>query len=282
MGRGNDYIMKKIVSMFSILLISIFSFGLAGCSTNEEPSKVLNDYYDSIKKGDAESAYNDLASANKKNFEKDDFIKWYNNLSEFQTLKSVNVKKSNEYKNGKLDGIDYKNIIEFDITETDHSNYDDKDSSVKYKRYVVNDNGEWKVYRAKEDGKAKIAYSMNDLAWMYIEGKGKNKDLNRGAAILNEAIKINPENNDSYYALSYTYCLLGKYDESITAVNKYINMASDEKDKSRGYNILGLGYESKKDYTNAKKYYTQAVQLNSNNQYANSNLLRVNKIMQSN
>lgn len=277
--------MKKIFSLLLVSFILIFMFGLIGCGSSKDsvkgdPSKILEDYYSNIKKGNYELAYDVLTDMSKKNSEKNDFIECLRNDIELETLKSTEVKEKEKYKNQKIEGIMYKDIIEFDVTENIHNNYKNEDVSAKCKRYMVNDNGEWKIYRAKEDGKAMLADSMNNLAWMYIEGKGKNKDVKQGAVILEKAVKIDPEYNDTYYALAYTYCLLGKYDESINDVNKYINKASKNADKAKGYNVLGLGYESNKDYTNAKKYYSQAIQTDAAVNYADSNLKRVNEIIE--
>lgn len=270
--------MKKIISIALTICLSIFI--LIGCAPKDDPSIVLNNYYDNIKSGSPELAYNDLADVSKKNFDKDDFIKWQRNEAEVMAFKSTDIKESNKYKNKILDGNSYKNAVEFDITENEHDNYNNKDTSIKYKRYVVNDNGKWKVYREKEDGKDLLADSMNKLAWMYIDGKGKDKDMNKAAIILNEAIKAVPEYTGTYYTLAYTYCKLERFDESILSANKYIEKTTDDEAKSDAYNILGLSYEGKKDYTNASKYYNQSIKLDSNNQYAKSNLVRVNKLVE--
>lgn len=267
--------MKKILVIIGVFLISIIIF--AGCAPKGDPSKVLNSYYDNIKNGNPEDAYNTLADASKKNFEKDDFVKWSKVQGEYETLKNINIKKNAEYKNKVLDGNTYKNAVEFDVDETEHGNYYNKDEHAKYKRYVVNDNGQWKVYREKENGKDVLADSMDDLASMYADGKGKEKDLNQAATILNDSVKISPKYNKTYYALAAVYCELERYDESISNVNKYINNVKANKDKADAYNILGLDYKGKKDYESAKKYLNQAIQLDPNNQYAKTNLQQLSQ-----
>ncbi len=266
------FVLKKVILVLGIMITVIFAVGLMGCAPKGDPSQVLNDYYDNIKSGDAEAAYNTLADASKKNFKKDDFVKWVDVQSQIGKLKGTKITKLNEYKNKKLDNIDYKNAVEFNIVQNTHDNYENKDVTDKYKTYVVNDSGNWKVYRGKENVKETLSKSMNYLAWMYIDGKGKDKDLNQAASILNESVKANPSYNPTYYALAYVYFDLERYDESISAANKYLSKAKDEKEKSDAYNILGLDYKGKEDYTNAKKYFNQAIQLNPNNQYAKTNL----------
>jgi tetratricopeptide (TPR) repeat protein len=263
---------KEKCKVLLLIVVLIFSFGLLGCAPKGDPSKIINDYYDNVKNGNAEGVYSDLADASKKNFTKEDFIKFEKTQNEYQTLKSVDIKKIGEYKNKVLDGNNYKNAIEFDVNEKDHSNYDNKDIPLEHKRYVVNDNGQWKVYREKENGKDMLADSMIDLASMYEDGKGKEKDLNQAASILNEATQISPKYNRTYFALAVIYYQLERYDESINAANKYMSNVNDNKNKSDMYNVLGLDYKGKKDYESAKKYFNQAIQLNSNNQYAKTNL----------
>ncbi|PRR85961.1 Tetratricopeptide repeat protein [Clostridium luticellarii] len=264
--------LKKVILVLGIMVTMIFAVGLMGCAPKGDPSQVLNDYYDNIKSGDAEAAYNTLADASKKNFKKDDFVKWVKAQAEYETLKSVKIQKNDEYKNKELDGITYKNAVKFNVTENEHSNYENKDTPIKYKRYVVNDNGQWKVYREKENGKDMLSDAIIDLASMYAEGKGKDKDLNQAASILNESVKANSSYAPTYYALASVYYNLERYDESISAANKYLSNTKDEKNRSDEYNVLGLDYKGKKDYTNAKKYFNQAIQLNPNNQYAKTNL----------
>jgi tetratricopeptide (TPR) repeat protein len=261
-----------------LLIILIFTFGLAGCAPKGDPTKVLNNYYDSIKSQNAENAYADLCEESKKDFNKSDFSKWLDVQSQVEILKNTKITKLNEYQNKKIGDTTYKNAVEFNIIENEHSNYDNKDAPVNYKRYVVNDNGQWKIYREKENSKETLLKAMNCLAWMYIDGKGKDKDYNQAASILNEAVKIYSKYNDIYYSLAYVYGALQRYDESIEAANKYLQSANDNKEKSDGYNVLGLDYESKKDYEKAKKYFDQAVQLNSNNQYAKTNLEQLNQL----
>lgn len=268
---------KKISIIIGILIISI---AFVGCAPKGDPSQVLNDYYDDIKNSDAESAYNTLCEVSKKDFDKGDFIKWINTENEVYSLKSAKVTKLDEYKNKEIGGRTYKNAVQFNVTETSHDNYQNKNTNITYKRYVVNDNGQWKVYKEHQDLKEDLAKAMNSLAWMYIDGKGKNRDFNQAASILNEAVKVSPEYTGIYYSLGYVYGALQRYDESIEAVNKYLGNTDDNEEKSDGYNVLGLDYQNKKDYANAKKNFEQAIKLDPNNQYAKTNLQQLNQAEQ--
>jgi tetratricopeptide (TPR) repeat protein len=261
--------MKKVlISIF----IGIFTFMLVGCAPKGDPSQVMKDYYQNIKDGNIEGAYDKLSEASKKNFSKEDFIKWQSVSKETSQLKDFKVEKSNEYKDKELDGLKFKNVVEFNITEKIQDLADNKEDSNNYKRNVVNDNGTWKVYRDKENGKEIVAKALNHLAYMYSEGKGKSKDSNQAAMLLNESLKYNKELAGTYYSLGYVYSDLGRYDESISVLNTYLSKEKDNIKKSDGYNILGNNYVRKNDLSKAKESYNKALELNPNNQYAKTNL----------
>lgn len=269
--------MKKYKLFSSVFLVLIFI--LVGCSPKGDPSQALNSYYENIKNKKSEDSYEILSKVSKENIGKDDFTKWHNLQMQTYELKEVTIKKLDEYKNKELDGIKYKNAIEFNVTENIHDNYNDKDINQDYKRYVVNEDGVWTVYKEKTDIKKDIAESMTKLAQMYYDGKGKNEDLNNAASILNEALTISKDYPHSSYLLGTTLSKLGRYDESITNIQEYLNKINDDKEKSNAYNVLGVDYEFKKDYVKAKEYYNQAIELDSNNQYAKTNLERTNKLI---
>ncbi|MBI6875168.1 tetratricopeptide repeat protein [Clostridium aciditolerans] len=261
--------MKKVlISIF----IGIFTFMLVGCAPKGDPSQVMKDYYQNIKDGNIEGAYDKLSEASKKNFSKEDFIKWQSVSKETSQLKDFKVEKSNEYKDKELDGLKFKNVVEFNITEKLQDLFENKENSSNYKRNVVNDNGTWKVYRGKENGKEKVADALNNLAIMYLQGKGKTKDLNQAAILLNEALKYDKECTNAYFSLGVVYSDLGRYDESINLINTFISKEKDNNRKSLGYNALGNNYLGKNDKNKAKEFYNKALELDPNNQYAKTNL----------
>ncbi|MGE5626672.1 MAG: tetratricopeptide repeat protein [Solirubrobacterales bacterium] len=266
---------KKLSALLAIIMLVM----LAGCSSapKGDPSQVISSYYEKVKNGDAEGAYDLLAEASKKSFTKDEFKIWQSLQTEVNPLKSYKVEKISEKKDAELEGVKYKNVVEFNITETDFSAYDNKEVNLNYKRNVVNDNGVWKVYREKEDGKKAIADDYNSLAYLYIEGKGgKTKDLNKAATILNDGIKISQDYAQIYYTLASVYDDLGRYDEALNSINTYISKETDNKGKSDGYNVLGSIYIGKHDLNDAKAAYSKALELNPDNQYAKTNLSKLN------
>ncbi|BAQ14675.1 putative lipoprotein [Clostridium botulinum] len=192
--------MKKIFNKISLLFVLILSFtliALVGCAPKGRPEETLNAYYDSIKDGDAEGAYETLCEESKKDFRKQDFIKWINTEKEIYKLKDLRVEKVKEFK-GSLEDIEFKNIAEFNITRKGEDLYENKESKLTYKRYVVNDNGKWKIYFGKERGNQLASLSLNQLARMYMYGKGnKTEDLDKAASLSEEAIKLDPNNKEA-------------------------------------------------------------------------------------
>lgn len=70
--------------------------------------------------------------------------------------------------------------------------------------YVVNDNGKWKIYLNKKLIKQLTSNDLTQLARMYMYGTGnKTKDLNKAISLLEEAIKLNPNNEEAKSALPY-------------------------------------------------------------------------------
>ncbi|BDB02131.1 tetratricopeptide repeat protein [Clostridium botulinum] len=268
--------MKKISNKISLLFVLILSFTLivlVGCAPKGKPEETLNAYYENIKNNNAEGAYETLSEQSKKDFKKEDFIKWQEAQQKTSLLKEAKVEKINESKDKELNGIKFKNVVEFNVSEKVKNLIDNKDESLSYKRYVVNDNGSWKVYRDKENGKERIAQALNRVAWIYMASE--KQDLNQAATILNDALKENKDYIYTYYSLGNVYSRLGRYDESISNINNYISKEKDSSKTSDAYNILGVDYEGKGEYKKAKEYYSKAIELNSNNQYAKTNLERV-------
>ncbi|ENK0558481.1 hypothetical protein AB2T19_003300 [Clostridium botulinum] len=198
--------MKKIFNKISLLFVLILSFtliALVGCAPKEDPQEVLNTYYQSIKDGKSEEAYETLCEQSKKDFTEEDFTKWRNTEKEVCELKETKIEKVNEFK-GSLENIEFKNIVEFNATEKAKDLYENKEVEQKHKMYVVNDNGKWKIYLNKKLIKQLTSNDLTQLARMYMYGTGnKTKDLNKAISLLEEAIKLNPNNEEAKSALPY-------------------------------------------------------------------------------
>jgi len=266
--------MKKLSFLISFVLI--FIIGLTGCSSKIESLELVNKYFYNIKSSNFDENYDYLSSASKSIWTKENYKEWESISLEVSIYKDVKIEKTNEYKDKDLDGIQYKNIVEYNITEICHDNYHDKDANSNFVIYAVNENNQWKIYRGQEDPKEKIAKVKDNLAAMYFTGKGENKDINKAQDILNESIEENPDYSNSYYLLGVMYTNLQRYDVAIDTVQQNIDKAKSNEEKSNQYYILGFAYEGKKDYIKAKEYYTQSIEANTNNEVAKTALTKLN------
>lgn len=266
--------MKKLIFLISFVLI--FTIGLTGCSQKKGPLELVNKYYDNIKDHNSDENYGYLSSASKNIWTKENFKEWQSMQQEVFPSKDVKIEKTNEYKDKELDGIKYKNVVEYNITEFYHDNYHDQDANSNRVIYAVNENNQWEIYRGKEDSKEKISKEKCNLALMYFTGKGKNQDINKAQDILNKSIQENPDYFNSYYVLTSTYNYLKRYDEAIDMAQQNIDKAKSNDEKSNQYYILGFAYGGKKDYKKAKEYYTQSIEANPNNEDAKTALTKLN------
>ncbi|MCW7999873.1 hypothetical protein CFK35_18575, partial [Clostridium sp. cpc1] len=158
--------MKKIFNKISLLFVLILSFtliALVGCAPKGDPQEVLNTYYQSIKDNNIEKAYETFCEQSKKDFKKEDFTKWRNAEKEVFKLKDIKIEKLKEFK-GSLEDVEFKNIVKFNVTEKGQDFYENKEEELTHEMYVVDDNGEWKIYFGKERGNQLASLSLNQLA----------------------------------------------------------------------------------------------------------------------
>ena len=195
--------MKKLFLLLSFVLI--FIIGLTGCYHKEDSLELVNKYYDNIKSNNFDDNYDNLSNASKNIWTKENYEEWGSIQEETFPDKDVKIEKSNEYKDKELDGIKYKDVIEYNITDFYHDNYHDKDGNSNFVIYAVIENNQWKIYRENEKPKDKIAQAKVNLAAMYFAGKGENKDTDKAQNILNKSIQENPDYSNSYYFLGYMY-----------------------------------------------------------------------------
>ncbi|KOR24201.1 hypothetical protein [Clostridium sp. L74] len=189
--------MKKIFNKISLLFVLILSFALialVGCAPKGNPEETLNTYYDSIKNNNIEKAYDTFCEQSKKDFKKEDFTKWRNAEKEIYKLKDIKAEKVKEFK-GSLEDIEFKNIVEFNVTEKGEEINDDnenKEQKLEPKMYVVNDNGEWKIYFGKKRGNQLASLSLTELA-----RRNLTKDVDKANILLEEATRLDPNNKDA-------------------------------------------------------------------------------------
>jgi tetratricopeptide (TPR) repeat protein len=263
--------LKKLVFLLITILILVFS--LTACGPSGDPEEYLMGYYEDVVKKDVESAYNRLSIESQKNFSKDDFVLWHNLHTEVNKLVKADVELLEKEKNFEIDGVIYNEVATFSVIETVEEFYDSKEQVYTSERYVVSEDGEWKIYRGKEDGSLKVSELYNALSWMYLEGNGKSKDINQGLMVIKEGLNYNSDFIPLHYGLCYSYYTLGRYDESIEACERLIELSyDDETQQSNTYNILGLSYQEKGDIESAKDCFERALDLDPNNEYARTNL----------
>lgn len=247
---------------------------LIGCSSKpkEDPTTFLKGYYQNFIDGNYISAYNKIASQWIKDLSKDDYVLYEQASEQAVKLKEYKVENPVEHKNKAIDGNTYKIAIEFTVTEKSENYYSSKEETSNYTRFIVLENGTWKVYRDKLNGKKMLSEAYNFIGSMYCDGMGKSKDMNQAAMMFNKAIEYDKDNNRPYYGLGLAYLNLQRYDDSITAINNYLAKETTNEGKSSGYNILGLDYQNKNMIDKSKEMYTKALEANPNNEYAKTNL----------
>jgi tetratricopeptide (TPR) repeat protein len=261
--------MKRVlVGFFTFVL----AFSILGCKavSKSDPIVYLNGFYQNLIDAKYDDAFDMFCAATKSNWTKQDYLTYMKTIT--YVLKSVKLTKLSEFKDKDLDGVSYKSVVEINVTQATHDTFTKEDSSQSFSRFVVSENGEWRIYRGKENAKALLAAAKEDLAYCYINATGVGRDYNQAATLLNEGIAVCPTLADQYYALGYTYEMLNRIDDAIGVLNTYITMSADTEGISNAYNLLGNCYRAKNDKTNAKASYQKAIESNPNNQYAISNL----------
>lgn len=261
---------SKISIILGSILLSILMFG-CGSKPNGDPTAFINSYLQEAKDSNLEAAYDKLAAKSKENYSKEEFI-LRNKLSfEVEPIKEMKTKKVSEGKNREIDGVKYKNFVEYDVTEKMMNLYDNKEETATSKKYVVEENGEWKVHKGintKDGARIGIAKSYNSIGWMYMEGKGKDKNLNEAEAALNEGLKYDKDCSDLYYSLGACYYQLSRYDDSIKMINTYLEKETDNKAKSNGYHLLASNYLMNNSLDKAKEMINKSLELNPSNEAA--------------
>ncbi|MBY0083720.1 tetratricopeptide repeat protein [Brevibacillus brevis] len=253
--------MKRFtLSLFVIFLIAT----LYGCGPKGDPKETLESYYTNVINANYDAAYALLSETDRKATSKDDFALFMRLNAELYKLNATEVKEAE--KNGET--------VVFEVTEKQHSYTEEKDKSHTYKRSVVVENGEWKVFADKKYSET-ITSLQDSIGWLYIEGRGgKKKSLNEAAKWFNDAINRDSSYYQSNYGLSVAYIQLERYDDAMSAANKYVSSSTEKSEQSIGYNVIGLCYEAKKDTQKAKESYQKAIELDPSNEYAKTNLNR--------
>lgn len=165
---------------------------------------------------------------------------------------------------------DYEDIVAYDVTTTEYSFYYEKEGTETYTRYVVKENGEWKLYR--DFTKSDIAWCYWKIGVMYYKGTGKEQNYSQAISYYNKALEVDNTYNEPYYWLALAYDQTEIYEKAIECAEIFVQNATEDDDKSDGLNVIGVVYSHKGDKAKAKSYYKQALELDPENEYAKDNL----------
>ncbi|MFP3389480.1 hypothetical protein [Brevibacillus sp. SIMBA_040] len=131
--------MKRFtLSLFVMVLIA----ASVGCSPKDDPKEALNRYYTNVMNANYEDAYAILSEADRKVNSKEDFVLFMKLNAELYKLNGIEIKN---------DEMDSDSLV-FTVAEKLHNNREDRDESVTYKRAVVTENDEWKIFVNKNYG----------------------------------------------------------------------------------------------------------------------------------
>lgn len=268
--------LMKCLSIITILFLLITLY--SGCSSapKGDPKAVMQQYMDSIKNNDIETSYSLLSAESKKVWTKDKMQLHYSLIDEAYPLKAIKIiEKGSSQNERKIDGLSFKNVNEYSVTETCFDNFNKKDLTVTYQDYVINENGEWKIYRGKENADGAISSDYYSIGTMYEAGKGKDKDLIQAAINYNLAIKYNKDYANAYYEIARVYVSLGRYNDALKYASIGVSKNDDSVFRSDTLVLEGMANEGLNKIPEAKTLYKEAVKLNSENEYAKYNLFRL-------
>ena len=112
-----------------------------------DPRQTIDAYTTDIEEGNWKDAYDKFTQANKNNINKDDFVLFENVNQIAHPLISITVDQGYGSHSGeiKLDGNKYKDSYYFYIEEVTKDLYENQETKNSYKRFVVWDNGQWKI-----------------------------------------------------------------------------------------------------------------------------------------
>lgn len=272
MNTGRSLNLLKIA-----LALFAFTAILPGCAPKGDPKQAVDSYFQYIVDGNYDMAYEQLSENNKKAYGKDNFVLYQRLLNEVRSLKGFSTAKLGEKRKENINGVDYRNVVEFTVSAKLFDHYNDREATDSYSIKVVNDKQKWKVLRDPGDNiNEGISSIYSDIGFMYLTGKGKKGvNYNEAANNFNRALERHPDNARAYYGLASAYLDLGRYGDSIEKGRICIEKSKSNEQKSDAYNVVGLAYASKNQINEAKEAFTKALELNPNNEYAKTNLARV-------
>ncbi len=117
----------------------------------------LTEYFNHIKNKNFSSAYKLISSMDKHKISLEDFLKWQNIVSKIFRIQDFECKASKTDQNIELNGLIYKQGVEFIIVTVEHNILMNRSEKDIFKKIVVLDKDGWRIYIGYEDVKPHIA-----------------------------------------------------------------------------------------------------------------------------
>ena len=246
-------------------------FLAAGCTAvpEKDPEEVLSRYYQLVQEEKLSEAYDLLSEMTREKISREDYIRAYELQGEMDSLLVAELDKIREGKEQKLEGRTYHYVAEFQVKETLklHTQGDQEKLMDPYTRYMVSENGQWKVFRGDEDMESLLGSILIELAYHLITGEGLPQDLKRGESLLKEALE-EPDHGEAYYWLGYLSLEEGAYDKVQDYVADYLKDELEKEDQGDAWVLSGAAYEGQGNMEEARKSYEKALAADPGNQYA--------------
>lgn len=274
---------RKAYFLLLVLTLIVFANGCWSTQTGQNPSvstgvngeqaKVLQSYLDNLAKGKFSDAYELLASVNKKQITKDDFITYYNlnrNLSRITVFK---IETGSKLSNLTYDTVKYQDAYLFKISETFAAIPNNKTSTVSGQLKVVKENNVWRVLReSNKTIKQMISQTYANLGWKSGPEK-PTETINN----FNQALKFDPNNPQAYLGLSVLELQLKGYAKAIAYANQGLSKTKSSTVKSQFHSVVGQAYLELTDLANANQFFTVALKEDPNNTNAQQGINNVKK-----
>jgi tetratricopeptide (TPR) repeat protein len=101
--------------------------------------------------------------------------------------------------------------------------------------------------------------ACNNLAWIYLKGPADLRDSEKGLALAQRAVRLNPDQRELHNNLGVAYYRLRQWDGAIAALEQAARL---NKDEARAFELffLAMSYHEQGDKTKARDSYDQALE----------------------
>lgn len=277
------------IKRLGILLLIFFLLGLsaAGCNSSPKeetkgedfshPKLVLDKFYQFLINEEYEQAYDLLASENKKNLAKEDYVLFNTLANETNKLEHYNISSTALEENITLEGVEYQKGATFKVLELYTNDKENKGEPLSYVRKMVYDGQGWHIYYENISNLKKVmSYQFYGRGLKYFRGSGAEKDLDKAKENFAKAVLYDPNFVDGYFKLGLAYIELEDLAKAIENLNIAIEKGEDNINfTSSVYNNLGVAYSYQNNYAKARECYEKALDLNPNNENAKGNLKKL-------